>query len=1043
MNGFDCGYECGSGLGLKQVIEKEYVDVAQSVDQVFPSVVLKATDNNYHYSPTSLGNITENTQRLQARSFVALATYVLEQNGTYPPSLNPPLPLHTVALDSLRNSLVHAETWWMNPDIEEGADDAMKWAEPVSNVARAVDLYLALENAYAYFGDPDYGNASSTTLLSLSEKTQLLTAYHIMLRTMEGYGGEGWEDLGLWLIDFTTGVDAYDVQAGNWPLLVQVALGYAMLTQQNVQQLPGTQMDYPDMVRRAFKAAGRPAGEDRHLYWNYQTADGKRFWAEGPYYFHIVAGQVVPLWHAARINGLLSNADVLGFTLSGDPFFSPWFTTPLEWLADLTTPDGSTPPLDDGRTVQMYNSSVLRWTGSYGSETVGRKFAWINDRMGFSSNANLWPVTLSIPRLDFGQGTEPVLEVGNEFPFQTGEDGEQQVLIRRGSESQHYVLLNGESGAAIGRGEGHEQPDQLQLLYYVGGMAYLMDSGYQKAGHWTLNSPWNYYQDHNVMQMYPFWLAELPERSPTNMSGVIPPFLAPPPFRKESDHQNVTELFRNTDGSVDVLTGSIDLKSVTLGGTWYSQGTYKRHVLFVNDPAEPYLIDLNMAYQPVGGDPNSPETTQFVMSYHGHSPLVSPRASSAGYARWRNIGGSGGDLIIYPGHVERDVYTANSYMNHLDIVGDFNTEGSPKYIRRMDIQSSDGPGDFFAPFHTTAAFIKAFPTGAPANPSMPYQMATGPLNPGERRNAQAWVWPIDANTVDVFVARSGMYYYYDGAITRTDFPVDVALASGTTVTLPAFHDFGFVRLSRDGADWIAAPGYLVNLRAPTVLDASISGPATLGMGETGTWEANVSGGTAPYSYLWEYMIDLGGCEPDLLQGGFHTEEVPQCEWYYGSSGSSFSRSVSADALLSLRLTVTDYGSDVVVATKTVTIGTGGGGGFIAAKQRENAASVDGSPRSAGLESVSIDIPESVVLEENYPNPFNPLTEIRFGLPEELDVSLVVFDILGRQVAELVTGRLSAGYHRARFDAVALPSGTYIYRLIAGTNVRVGRMVVLK
>lgn len=74
------------------------------------------------------------------------------------------------------------------------------------------------------------------------------------------------------------------------------------------------------------------------------------------------------------------------------------------------------------------------------------------------------------------------------------------------------------------------------------------------------------------------------------------------------------------------------------------------------------------------------------------------------------------------------------------------------------------------------------------------------------------------------------------------------------------------------------------------------------------------------------------------------------------------------------------------------------------------------------------VPDRWELAQNYPNPFNPRTEIGFGLPEAGNVRLVVYDMLGRRVADLVDGWLTAGRHRVGFDASALSSGVYVYRL---------------
>jgi len=83
------------------------------------------------------------------------------------------------------------------------------------------------------------------------------------------------------------------------------------------------------------------------------------------------------------------------------------------------------------------------------------------------------------------------------------------------------------------------------------------------------------------------------------------------------------------------------------------------------------------------------------------------------------------------------------------------------------------------------------------------------------------------------------------------------------------------------------------------------------------------------------------------------------------------------------------------------------------------------------------LPTAYDLSQNYPNPFNPTTTIRYALPQASQVSLEVYDMLGRRVAVLADGRQSAGYHTAIFDGSALASGVYIYRLRA-TNQATGQ-----
>jgi hypothetical protein len=91
-------------------------------------------------------------------------------------------------------------------------------------------------------------------------------------------------------------------------------------------------------------------------------------------------------------------------------------------------------------------------------------------------------------------------------------------------------------------------------------------------------------------------------------------------------------------------------------------------------------------------------------------------------------------------------------------------------------------------------------------------------------------------------------------------------------------------------------------------------------------------------------------------------------------------------------------------------------------------------RSGENEQSSVSaIPTEYALHENYPNPFNPTTLIRYDLPEASTVTLSVFNILGQKVATLVNGEVAAGYQTAEWNAsnssgVSVPSGIYLYRL---------------
>ena len=86
---------------------------------------------------------------------------------------------------------------------------------------------------------------------------------------------------------------------------------------------------------------------------------------------------------------------------------------------------------------------------------------------------------------------------------------------------------------------------------------------------------------------------------------------------------------------------------------------------------------------------------------------------------------------------------------------------------------------------------------------------------------------------------------------------------------------------------------------------------------------------------------------------------------------------------------------------------------------------------------------SFSLAQNFPNPFNPSSAIRYQISEFTNVRLAVYDLLGREVALLVGEMKQAGTYTVRFDATGLASGMYLYRLIAGSFVETRNMIVLK
>tara|TARA_R110001599_G_scaffold150929_3_gene335307 strand:- start:475 stop:1890 length:1416 start_codon:yes stop_codon:yes gene_type:complete len=89
------------------------------------------------------------------------------------------------------------------------------------------------------------------------------------------------------------------------------------------------------------------------------------------------------------------------------------------------------------------------------------------------------------------------------------------------------------------------------------------------------------------------------------------------------------------------------------------------------------------------------------------------------------------------------------------------------------------------------------------------------------------------------------------------------------------------------------------------------------------------------------------------------------------------------------------------------------------------------------------LPKEFSLEQNYPNPFNPSTNIEFALPEQAEVSLKVYNLLGREIYTLVSGKMNAGNHKVEFNASGLSTGLYFYRIQAGSFIQTKKMMLIK
>lgn len=96
-----------------------------------------------------------------------------------------------------------------------------------------------------------------------------------------------------------------------------------------------------------------------------------------------------------------------------------------------------------------------------------------------------------------------------------------------------------------------------------------------------------------------------------------------------------------------------------------------------------------------------------------------------------------------------------------------------------------------------------------------------------------------------------------------------------------------------------------------------------------------------------------------------------------------------------------------------------------------------------VKQINTKVPEKMYLYQNYPNPFNPSTNIKFQVKDNSVITIKVYDILGKEIMELVNGKYASGVYEVHFDGSILSSGTYFYKMQVGDFVQVRKMILTK
>jgi len=302
--------------------------------------------------------------------------------------------------------------------------------------------------------------------------------------------------------------------------------------------------------------------------------------------------------------------------------------------------------------------------------------------------------------------------------------------------------------------------------------------------------------------------------------------------------------------------------------------------------------------------------------------------------------------------------------------------------------------------------------------------------------------------------------YRGGPLATPWYPVDNVTVSGTSVPL-AWYATGASGLPTYIIEYSSDKSFpdddQVTFEETTDQAAFYLDISDLTEGHQYYWRVRASsdgGDYGPWSATASFTIEAGESAPQPLIGGPNngvgiTSSSPTLSWIIPSASSS-------DVVYDVR-----YAAEGGAYTELTDLALP----FIQVDALEEGdytwqvrtRTVDGSSISAysdrgrftttasmGVDTEEeMDLPVAYELGQNYPNPFNPQTTIPFALPSSQKVSLVVYDMLGRQLEVLVDGVMSAGNHQAVWNAQNMPSGMYVYRLTTPNGVQTRLMQLIK
>ena len=337
---------------------------------------------------------------------------------------------------------------------------------------------------------------------------------------------------------------------------------------------------------------------------------------------------------------------------------------------------------------------------------------------------------------------------------------------------------------------------------------------------------------------------------------------------------------------------------------------------------------------------------------------------------------------------------------------------------------TDGVGDYISIFYIYALAVKETLIFAGTSSGGIYRSTDDGIN-WVRGNElyDEVISAICVNNTNLFAAT-----YHDGVYRSTNdghnwtysglynFYVKAFCVSGTNL-FAATRDNGVFLSTDNGTSWTA-----------TSLSAQVMSFVVLG--------TNIFAGTSGYGVI--LSTDNGTSWTEVNSGLTNTNVTSLVV-----SGTSLFAAISGSVFLSTNngTSWTEVNSGLTNAYVTSLV-VSGANLFAAA----SGGTVWRRPLSEIITSVEwkgSNLPSQFTLRQNYPNPFNPTTKINYEIPKTSFVSLIVYNVLGKEVAELVNEEKAAGSYEVDFNAANLSSGVYFYKIQTGDFVETKKMVVMK